>query len=49
MVRGQPVSGRTGGTPEGGGVANPIARDPEGGDRVVGPEVVALATPRKAL
>ena len=49
MVRGQPVSGRTGGTPEGGGAANPTVRDPEGGDRVVGPEVVALTAPRKAL
>ncbi len=47
--RGQPVSGRTGGTSEGVTVANPSHTDPEGGDRVVGPEVVALSLPRKAL
>jgi hypothetical protein len=49
VVRGQPVSGRTGGTPEKGCAGNPTVRDFEGGDRVVGPEVVALTTPRKAL
>jgi hypothetical protein len=49
VVRGQPVSGRTGGTPEGVCVANPTGGNPEGGDRVVGPEVVELVTPRKAL
>ena len=49
MVRGHPVSGRTGGTSEGGCVANPTFANPEEGDRVVGPEVVELTIPRKAL
>ena len=31
-----------------GDVANPIVRDPEGGDRAVGPEVVALSDTKKS-